>query len=168
VADTSPVPVLVYNIPKYTHISLEPELLSELSGHERIVGVKDSSGDLKNLEAYRRAVPGWAVLAGSTSLLSTAVGLGCSGGILGVSCFAARRCVDLYETAVTGDAARSAERQQPLALLDREIVGKLGPAGVKSAMDAVGNGLYGGPVRAPLAPLSPADRERVARLVAGD
>jgi 4-hydroxy-2-oxoglutarate aldolase len=168
VADTSPVPVLLYNIPKYTHIALEPELLSELSDHERIVGVKDSSGDLKNLEAYRLAAPRWAVLAGSTSLLSAAVGLGCAGGILGVSCFAAQRCVALYETALAGDAGRSTELQRPLALLDREIVGKLGPAGVKAAMDALGTGLYGGPVRAPLAPLSPADRERVIRLVAGD
>ena len=49
--------------------------------------------------------------------------------------------------------------------LDREIVGR-GPAGVKAAMDAAG--LHGGPVRPPLAPLSPADRERVAALVRGD
>ena len=168
VADASPVPVLVYNIPKYTHLTLEPELLSDLAGHERIVGVKDSSGDLKNLEAYRRAVPGWVVLVGSTSLLSAAVALGCSGAIIGVSCFAARRCVELYDAAVGGEAARAAELQQPLAMLDREIVGKLGPAGVKAAMDSAGGGLYGGPVRAPLAPLSPGEREHVARLVAGD
>jgi len=50
--------------------------------------------------------------------------------------------------------------------LDKEIVAKLGPAGVKAAMDLVGAGLYGGPVRAPLAPVTAADRERVAKLVA--
>ena len=44
------------------------------------------------------------------------------------------------------------------------IKGKLGPAGVKAAMDAVG--LYGGPCRPPLAPVSPPERERVARLLA--
>jgi dihydrodipicolinate synthase/N-acetylneuraminate lyase len=56
--------------------------------------------------------------------------------------------------------------QERLAPLDKEIVGKLGPAGVKAAMDAVG--LYGGPVRPPLAPVPAADRERVTALVRGD
>ena len=66
----------------------------------------------------------------------------------------------------TGDRERAGRLQQELAPLDREIVGKLGPAGVKAAMDAVGGGLYGGPVRPPLAPVAPADRERLAKLVA--
>jgi dihydrodipicolinate synthase/N-acetylneuraminate lyase len=63
-----------------------------------------------------------------------------------------------------GDRVRAGALQEALIPLDREIVGKLGPAGVKAAMDAVG--LSGGPVRAPLAPLARADQERVAQLVA--
>jgi 4-hydroxy-2-oxoglutarate aldolase len=51
VADASSVPVIIYNIPKYTRISLDPTLLQQLADHERIIGVKDSSGDLKNLVA---------------------------------------------------------------------------------------------------------------------
>src|SRR5438445_146220 len=71
VADASPVPVLIYNIPKYTHLSLAPGLLQQLTGHERIIGVKDSSGDAKNVAAYREAVPHWTVLVGGASLLFT-------------------------------------------------------------------------------------------------
>ncbi|HEY6224950.1 MAG TPA: hypothetical protein VIW26_14280, partial [Gemmatimonadales bacterium] len=59
---------------------------------------------------------------------------------------------------------RARELQTQLAGLDREIVGKLGPAGIKAAMDSVG--LYGGPVRAPLAPLAPSERDRIAELLA--
>jgi 4-hydroxy-2-oxoglutarate aldolase len=166
VADASPVPVLIYNIPKYTHLSLAPALLQQLASHERIIGVKDSSGDPKNLAAYRGAVPQWSVLAGSASLLFTALELGCQGGVVGVACYAPSLCVQLVGEFEQGHRAAAGQLQERITPLDKEIVGKLGPAGVKAAMDAVG--LYGGPVRPPLAPLSAADRERVSALVRGD
>ena len=166
VADASPVPVLLYNIPKYTHLSLAPALLQQLTGHERIIGIKDSSGDPKNVAAYRAAVPQWVIVVGGASLLFTALELGCEGGIVGVACFAPRLCVQLVREFEQGHRAAAGALQERITPLDKEIVGKLGPAGVKGAMDAVG--LYGGPVRAPLAPLSDQDRERVSALVRGD
>jgi len=164
VADASPVPVLIYNIPKYTHLPLAAGLLRQLASHDNIVGVKDSSGDAKNLAAYRDAAPGWSVLAGSGSLLYTALEMGCDGGVLAVACFAAALCADVYAAFRRGDRERAGGAQQRLAPLDKEIVGKFGPAGVKAAMDAVG--LYGGPCRAPLAPVPSPERERLARLLA--
>lgn len=164
-ADASPVPVLVYNIPKYTHLPLPPALIHQLTEHENIVGVKDSSGDLRNLVAYREAAPHWSVLVGSGAHLAAALEAGCDGGVLALACFAAARCVAVYAACTGGDSPRAAALQRELTPLDQEIVGRLGPAGVKAAMDAVGDGLYGGPVRAPLAPLVVADRERVARLL---
>jgi len=166
VADASPVPVLIYNIPKYTHLALAPSLLQQLASHERIIGVKDSSGDPKSVAAYREAVPEWAVLVGGASLLLTALELGCQGGIIGVACYAPGLCVRLVREFASGNRAAAAALQERITPLDKEIVGKLGPAGVKAAMDAVG--LYGGPVRAPLADVSNADRERVSALVRGD
>jgi 4-hydroxy-2-oxoglutarate aldolase len=166
IADASPVPVLVYNIPKYTHLSLAPALLQQLTDHERIIGVKDSSGDPKNLAAYREAVPQWTVLVGGASLLFTALELGCQGGVVGVACFAPALCVQLVREFERGHRAAAGQLQERITPLDKEIVGKLGPAGVKAAMDAVG--LQGGPVRPPLAPLPPADRERVHALARSD
>ncbi len=166
VADASPVPVLIYNIPKYTHITLAPGLLQQLAGHERIIGVKDSSGDAKNVAAYRAAVPQWTIVVGGASLLFTALELGCQGGIVGVACYAPGLCVQLLREFERGNRAAAGALQERITPLDKEIVGKLGPAGVKAAMDAVG--LYGGPVRAPLAPVSDKDRERVSALVRGD
>jgi dihydrodipicolinate synthase/N-acetylneuraminate lyase len=164
VADASPVPVLVYNIPKYTHIAIAPGLLQQLAGHGNIVGVKDSSGDAKNLAAYRDAARGWSVFVGSGSLLYQALELGCEGGILAVACFAPALAAQVYAAFRAGDRSGAGKLQERLGPLDKEVVGKLGPAGVKAAMDTVG--LYGGPVRAPLAPVAPADRERVTKLVA--
>ena len=166
IADASPIPVLVYNIHKYTHVQLPPELLEELSTHARVVGVKDSSGDLKNLAAYREAAPQWAVFVGSGSLLLPALELECDGGIVAVACYAARLCAELLTAFHAGDRDAASALQTRIGPLDKEIVSKLGPAGVKAAMDAVG--LYGGPPRPPLAPLSEPDRERVALLVRGD
>jgi 4-hydroxy-2-oxoglutarate aldolase len=163
VADASGVPVLVYNIPRYTHVPVAAGLLQQLASHPNIVGVKDSSGDAKNLAAYRDAASDWSVFVGSGSLLYAALELGCDGGILGVACFAAAACAALLAAFRAGDRTRAGQLQERLGPLDKEVVGKLGPAGVKAAMDAVG--LYGGPVRPPLAPVGPAERERVAKLV---
>src|SRR5437016_1443241 len=69
VADASPIPLLVYNIPKYTHLAIAAGLLHQLTAHPNIVGVKDSSGDAKNLAAYRDVAPDWSVFVGSGSLL---------------------------------------------------------------------------------------------------
>ena len=164
IADASPVPLLVYNIPKYTHLAVAAGLLQQLVAHSNIVGVKDSSGDAKNLAAYRDAAPHWSVFVGSGSLLYQALELKCDGGILAVACFAAALAVQIYAAFRAGDRAGAGKLQERLGPLDKEVVGKFGPAGVKAAMDAVG--LYGGPVRAPLAPVAASDRERVTRLVA--
>ena len=164
VADASPVPLLVYNIPKYTHLAIAPGLLQQLVLHSNIVGVKDSSGDAKNLAAYRDAAPDWSVFVGSGSLLYQALELKCDGGILAVACFAAALAAQVYVAFQAGDRTGAGKLQERLGPLDKEVVGRLGPAGVKAAMDAVG--LYGGPVRPPLAPVGASDRERVTKLVA--
>jgi 4-hydroxy-2-oxoglutarate aldolase len=168
VADASPCPVLVYNIPKYTHLAIAPEVLARLASHGNIIGAKDSSGDLANLGAYRTAVPAWSLLVGSGSLLLPALECGCDGGIVAVACFAAGLAVEILRAYRAGGGESGRERatalQSRLATLDKEIVGRLGPAGIKAAMEAVG--LYGGPVRDPLAPLSDPDRARVGELLA--
>jgi 4-hydroxy-2-oxoglutarate aldolase len=164
VADASPIPVLLYNMPKYTHLPLAAGLLQQLAGHPNVVGAKDSSGDAKNLAAYRDAAPAWTVLVGSAALLYAGLELGCQGGVLAAACFAPRLCVDLLVAFRAGDRVGAGMLQERLTPLDREIVGKFGPAGVKAAMDATG--YYGGPIRAPLAPVPAGDRERIARLLA--
>lgn len=164
VADGSPIPVLVYNMPKFTHVTIPPAVLEQLTDHPNIIGSKDSSGDVANLSAYRKAAPRWALLSGSASLLFSALDLGCSGGVVAVACFAPAPCVALVAAFRAGDKTKAAAIQESLKPFDREIVGRLGPAGVKAAMDAAG--YHGGPPRPPLAAVSAPDRERIARLLA--
>ncbi|HEU4640883.1 MAG TPA: dihydrodipicolinate synthase family protein [Gemmatimonadaceae bacterium] len=165
VADASPVPVLLYNMPKYTHLTLDPGLVHELSGHGNVVGMKDSSGDLKQLGAYLGAQSDrFAVLTGNGGTLYAALEMGARGGILAVALFAGALAVEVYTARERGELARAGRAQERLQSLNKEIVAGLGVPGVKAAMDAMG--LHGGAPRPPLLPLREQKRERVAELLA--
>lgn len=164
VADDSPLPLILYNIPKYVHFPLAPGLVRELANHGNVVGIKDSSGDLTQLGAYLDVQSDrFTVLTGSGSGLYPALEMGARGGILAVGLFAAPVSVSLYRSFASGDTVAAGRAQERLAPLARTIVGELGVAGVKAALDLVG--LTGGPVRAPLLPLRRSARDRVAELL---
>jgi 4-hydroxy-2-oxoglutarate aldolase len=166
VADESPVPVLLYNIPKYAHFALLPDLVAELAEHGNIPGMKDSAGDLKMLEAYvRLQSPTFTVLTGHGPTFAQALALGVSGGILAVSLFAPELVREIHDSAERGDAEGSRRLQERLVPAAREIVGDLGVPGVKAALDAIG--LHGGVPRSPLRPLSDPARARVTELLSG-
>ncbi|MFA6168923.1 MAG: dihydrodipicolinate synthase family protein [Gemmatimonadaceae bacterium] len=161
VADESPVPVVLYNIPKYMHFRLEPDLVAELSMHENIVGIKDSSGDMALLEGYLQAQGSkFTVLTGNGGQLLPGLQLGVRGGIVAVGLFAAGLCVDVYDGFRNGDLTRATIAQDRLKPMATQIVAGLGVPGVKAAMEAVG--LVGGPVRLPLLPVN-ADQRKVVQ-----
>jgi 4-hydroxy-2-oxoglutarate aldolase len=163
VADASPCPVVLYNIPKYAHLTLEPALVRELAEHENVIGIKDSSGDLVLLRAYLQAQsPAFSVLTGSGSSVHAALELGARGGILAVALFAAPLTLAVRDAFASEDRDRSMEAQERLVPLARTIVAELGVAGVKAALDAIG--IDGGPVRPPLLPL-PAERREEVRML---
>lgn len=164
VADESPVPVVLYNIPKYMHFRLEPDLVAELSMHENIVGIKDSSGDLALLESYLQSQGSkFTVLTGNGGQLLPGLQLGVRGGIVAVGLFAAGLCVDVYDGFRNGDLTRATIAQDRLKPMASQIVAGLGVPGVKAAMEAVG--LVGGPVRLPLLPVNAEQRKVVQDLM---
>ncbi len=163
VADESPVPVMLYNMPKYTHVSLRDALFAALSDHPNIWGAKDSSGDLKILAAYRDAAPKWTLLVGSGALYYAALELGAVGAVASTACFAAQLTCEIGDAFRAGDRQRAGATQERVAPLHTGIVGSLGIAGVKAAMDVVG--LYGGPVRAPLRNLNEQNRAKALKLL---
>lgn len=152
VADDSPVPVILYNIPKYMHFSLAPTLVSELAKHENIVGIKDSSGNREVIAGYlASASPTFSVLTGNAGIFHDSLKGGASGGILAVALFAAGLSLEIYDAVQRGEDRVAAAAQERLAPLGTKIVGEFGVAGVKAAMDNVA--LAGGTVRPPLLPL---------------
>lgn len=163
VADESPIPVFLYNIPQYTHLSLSDALFGQLADHENIWGAKDSCGDLKNFAAYRDAVPNWTLFVGSGALFYAALEIGAAGAIAATGCFAARETHAIGSAFKAGNKRRAGAMQELVAPLHKEIVKALGVAGVKAAVDAVG--LAGGPVRAPLLDLDDGRRAHVDGLL---
>ena len=165
IADASPVPVVLYNIPKYMHFALPADLVAELAAHGNVIGIKDSSGDLAMLGGYLGAQSDtFTVLTGNGPTYHAALRAGARGGILAVSLFAPTLTLRIRDAWQGGDDTGAGEAQAQLANAAREIVGTLGVPAVKAAMDQVG--LAGGPVRLPLLPLDDAGRARVATLLA--
>jgi 4-hydroxy-2-oxoglutarate aldolase len=108
VADSSPVPVLIYNIPQNTGVAITPATIAQLAEHQNIVGVKDSSGNMAAVaEIIRLAPDHFQTLTGNGGILYPSLLMNAAGAILAVACAAPRACVDLYEAAGEGDHARA-------------------------------------------------------------
>jgi 4-hydroxy-2-oxoglutarate aldolase len=164
VADASPCPVLLYNIPKYAHLTLEPDLIARLSTHENVVGMKDSAGDLTRLAGYVQSQrDDFSVLTGHGGSFAQALEIGVRGGILAVALFASDLSLQVWNKHQAGDKKGAADEQSRLTPLAAEIVAGMGVAGVKHAIDCIG--LAGGPVRSPLLPIDAAQAARVVSLL---
>lgn len=165
IADESPLPVLLYTIPKYMHFSLPHELVAELALHDNVIGMKDSSGDSAMFARYLEArSDSFRVLTGSGSMFLDHLRLGADGAILAVSLFAPGLALHVLSSHRRGDDAAAGDAQHALGPLASRIVGSLGVPGVKRALDAVG--LAGGEPRPPLLPLAEAESHEVEVMLA--
>lgn len=167
VADSSRVPVILYNIPQNTGVALAPETVARLSEHANVAGIKDSSGDVANFVEMIRLVGAraeeFALLTGHAGVFHASLASGAAGGILAAGCVLPRLCVEIYEAARAGDYGRSRELQRRLAPVARAVTVRFGVGGLKHALDLLG--YAGGPVRAPLAPPAEDARREIARLL---
>ncbi len=158
VAEKSPIPVLLYNNPGVTGIAMSTTVVKEVSSHPKIVGMKDSSPG--NMSAYiLSAQPGFYLLAGSANFFFTALLMGAVGGVLSLADAFPEPCCKLYELGVGGKLEEGREVQFYLMKINQMVSGKFGVAGVKAAMDFAG--FYGGPTRAPLAPLTADEKKKL-------
>jgi len=162
VADASPAPVIVYHIPKFTKVTLDPGLVGELMRHPNIAGLKDSSGDIKRFAEFSKVCGGECRLfIGSGSLLYTALELGAAGGIIALGLIAPALCARIVQCFRAGEARQAGAVQERIAPVHRDVVAAFGARGVKVALDLLG--YAGGAPRAPLVPLATKERARVAR-----
>jgi 4-hydroxy-2-oxoglutarate aldolase len=164
VADQSPLPVLIYNVPANTGVVIESATIAKLAGHENIIGVKDSAGNMGAIsETIRRSPASFQVMVGNGGILFPSLMMGATGAVLAIACAAPRACVDLYEAVKAGDHQRGRELQNRIAPLSHIVTAGLGVPGLKAAMEMLG--LAGGPPRAPLAPVSSSERERIKAVI---
>ncbi len=163
VADASPVPLLLYNMPRCTGIDLGAELIVSLAGHEMIVGMKESGGDVVKLAALRAELGNhFKLFAGSAGFLLPALTVGAVGGILALANVAPRECLEIVRFVAAGNMQAAAEQQLRLIAPNDAVTRRWGVPALKAALELIG--LRGGSVRSPLLPLSP-DRRQALRTI---
>lgn len=159
-ADESPVPILLYEIPYRTRIAIAPEVIHELSRHERIIGMKACNTDMWH---FLRTVAGvddsFAVLSGEDTLFPLHMAAGARGGIIVTASLLPTAWQQIYALARDGKVSEALAVHRSLIPLMNLAFAETNPGPMKAVMDLIG-------VDAPemLAPLVPPATDLAARL----
>jgi 4-hydroxy-2-oxoglutarate aldolase len=165
VADTSPIPLLLYNAPGFCGITLSPGLVGRLASHPNIVGMKDSAPS--GIEAFLAFESDqFHVLAGSVNFLFSAMMGGSVGGTVSLANSFPHLAVELLQCGKTRDKSKGVPLQERSTRLSQAIAGRYGVPGVKAAMNLAG--FRGGIPRRPLLPLTVAQRDELKRFLTGE
>jgi len=162
----TPLPVLLYNIPRRTGVSLSVEMVDRLADDPKVIGIKESSKDWGLLSSViRRCRDRISVFAGYASYFGlAALSEGAAGYIdSGTPVFGARSLA-FYRAATSGDLETARALQSDMERMLTAYFG-LGtfPASIKAALEILGR--PGGPTRDPIRPLDPAQRETLRKLM---
>ncbi len=149
VAESSKIGVLLYNVPQFTGINIEPELVAKLSKHPNILGIKDSSGNIGQLsQIVDLSQNGFAVFVGSAPVFFPALCIGATGGILAAANVIPQEWVQIQKLFNEGKLDEARDLQGQLTFLAKAVTTKYGIGGLKIAMDLAG--YFGGNPRRPL------------------
>jgi 4-hydroxy-2-oxoglutarate aldolase len=162
VAEAVPVPVLIYNAPGFTGMTISPKAIEEISRHPNIRGMKDTSA--ADIGRYLDVCgKNFDVLSGTINTLFPALALGASGGVVSLANAFPQPCCELYERFKKGDLEGARELHYRLFRLNRSVSGSFGVAGVKYAMELAG--YHGGAPRLPLLSLRDESRKVIDEAV---
>lgn len=161
VADHSPVPILLYNSPGFSGgVALSVDVVSYLSAHPNIVGMKD--GTKENMSSYINAISKgteFYILAGTITKFYPGLLEGGIGGVLSMANYFPELCVDLYKLYLKKDFENGQKMHEKLCNYNVKTSGSFGVAGVKAAMDMVG--FFGGDPRIPLLPITDEEKNGI-------
>lgn len=163
-ADKSPLPLFLYSVPRVTGYELPADVVTGLSSHPGIAGIKDSGGQPVRIPTMLRGAPeGFFVYTGSTPAITLAVAAGARGGITASANYAAELVLEVVRAAVR--SPRSAATPQALLVEVATAIEQHGIGAVKAAAGIVG--LRPGTVRKPLVNPSPSIRRRLHAALQG-
>jgi 4-hydroxy-2-oxoglutarate aldolase len=164
VADAARIPILVYSVPIFTHVTVEAPLIARVSKHANIIGMKDSSGNVQGVADIIAAAPKeFQTLVGSASTLYESLEKGAVGAILALACAFPELCVEIYEASRAGESAKAHSLAQQLIAPAKMFGPQYGIAGLKYALDRMG--YYGGSPRPPLLPVGEHARHEIDALL---
>lgn len=171
-AAESPLPLMLYNMPALTKVWFDLPTLRELSTVDRIIGVKDSSGDLDYFAQVcrlKQSRPDWSVLIGPEALLDESLQRGGDGGVAGGANVFPDWFVEWYAAIIADDKVAAAESKQKIVALQQIYeIGKYASRHIKAtkcALSLLGicSDLPSDPFRPFLAP----QRAQVAKILRG-
>ncbi len=164
VADAISIPVVLYTVPKFTHVDLDAATIARAAEHPNVIGVKDTSGKVAKIaDTVRLAGPDFQVLAGSASFLFPSLAVGAVGGILALANIAPQMCLDMYDLFQAGRWDEAAALQRRAIPINAAVTAHFGIPGLKAAMEMLGH--YGGSVRSPLMDLTEMEREALREVL---
>ena len=166
IAENTSLPVVLYNNPPKTSVSLAPLTVAKLAEISNIVGIKDSSGDMTVTAEYIRLtqhMDDFSVLMGRDTLIYGALCYGATGSIASCANVAPGLCVEIYEKFIAGDLKGSLKAQFTLAPL--RIAFTLGtfPAVIKESLNLLG--IEAGPCIEPAGPLTGDERAKLRKVL---
>ncbi len=165
VADAAKIPILIYSVPIFTHVTVEAPVVARTSKHPNIVGIKDSSGNVAALAASIAAAPKeFRTLVGSASAVFEGLEVGASGAILALANAFPDVCSEIYELSRSGQHEKAHSLAQTLAAPAKMLGPQYGIVGLKYVMEHYG--YVGGPTRLPLLPLTEAARREIDAMLA--
>jgi len=164
----SPLPLLAYNIPERTGNELSAETVRRIGeASDRLVGVKDSSGDLEKVRRFvaveKELGRPFHVFMGRDHMILPALELGCVGAVAACGNVIPELLVGLYEAFRRGERELAANFQERVKPLRAAFSMGTFPAVIKEAMQMAG--LPSGAARRPVGPLSEQEREQLRRVV---
>ncbi len=166
IADASPIPVILYNMPVATGIDLDAATVIALAEHPNIVGIKDSSGNVAKFGDIVRAVRSdFSVIAGSGSYLYPALCVGAKGAVAALANVAPRECLAMYDAFHAGRHDDARALQLKMIPLNAAVTTRWNIPGLKAALEELHQGYYGGAPRLPLRPLGDDDRHALRQMM---
>lgn len=165
VADSSDIPILIYNVSKYTHVNIGAEAIAKLSRHPNIAGMKDSNGDVPQLATFLRvANPSFQVLTGTFAAWYPALTLGITATVSAMANCCPNEIAEVQELFDSGKWEESRSLYQRMFPVNAAVTGTYGISGLKFAADYAG--YTGGHVRNPLSDSSEEDKAKLTALLA--
>lgn len=167
VADSSPLPVVIYNMPASTGgLDLDAATICTLAEHPNIIGVKDSAGNMVKLAQIYAATPSrFRVFAGSAGYLLPALTVGAVGAVAALANVFPREVCRVQELFNAGQLQEARLLQARLAPANTAVTVTYSVPGLKAALElTVG---YGGRPRPPLLPLTGEERNHLAEILKG-
>jgi 4-hydroxy-2-oxoglutarate aldolase len=162
VADAVPVPVIAYNAPGFTGMTLTAKVVEVISRHPNVIGMKDTSKG--NMSTYLSAAGNdFDILSGTISTLFESMLLGAKGGVVSLANAFPAPCCELYEACKAVDLNKARRLHYMLIKLNKSVSGSFGVAGVKYASEVAG--YHGGDPRKPLLPITAEGRQSIRKAI---